>query len=78
MVHWVYAFTGCPGTGDYQLITNQEEPGDVVFRDRPGGLGIVDAFVREHVDHIMMVVRYRWVADEAPSTVTPAVQEALG
>ncbi|MEU6010149.1 hypothetical protein [Streptomyces sp. NPDC047453] len=76
MSHWVYVFSGCPATGDYQQIADDQEPGDVVFRDRPGGLGIMDGFVRESVDDMMMVARFRWVASGDPSAVAPAVLQA--
>ncbi|GAA3048547.1 hypothetical protein [Streptomyces glomeratus] len=76
MSHWVYEFLGCPDTGDYQQIMDEAEPGDVVFRERPDGLGILDGFVRESVDDVMMVARFRWVASGDPSTVAPAVTEA--
>lgn len=78
MGHWVYEFSGCPDSKDYQQITDDEEPGDVVLRERPGGLGIVDGFVRESVDDMMMVARFRWVASGAPSAVAPAVLRAAG
>ncbi|MFB7324721.1 hypothetical protein [Streptomyces sp. NPDC056190] len=73
MGHWVYAFSGCPATGDFRQIADDEEPGNVVLGERPGGLGIVDGFVRESVDDMMMVARFRWVASGDPSAVAPAV-----
>ncbi|WP_424862843.1 hypothetical protein [Streptomyces sp. MMS24-I29] len=73
MGHWVYEFSGCPDSGDYQQIADDAEPGDVVLRERRGGLGTVDAFVRENVDGMMMVARFRWVASGDPSVVAPAV-----
>ncbi|GAB2825297.1 hypothetical protein GCM10027073_63530 [Streptomyces chlorus] len=76
MGHWVYEFSGCPDSADYQQIADDEKPGDVVLRERQGGLGIVDGFVRESVDNMMMVARYRWVASGDPSTVAPAVLQA--
>ncbi|POX40382.1 hypothetical protein [Streptomyces sp. Ru72] len=78
MGHWVYEFVGCPDTGNYQQIANEEEPGEVIFRERPGGLGIVEGFVRDNVDELMMVARFRWVAGGDPSTVAPMVLEAVG
>jgi hypothetical protein len=79
MGHWVYEFVGCPDIGNYQQVADEEEPGEVVFRERPGGLGIVDGFVRESVDELMMAARFRWVAGGHPSTVAPAVlEEAQG
>lgn len=66
MVPWVYVFVGCPWTGDAQQITNEGEPDDVLVRQRPAAQGTVDTFVREGVDRIMLVARYRWVADGAP------------
>ncbi|MGW1404165.1 hypothetical protein ACWCRF_37330 [Streptomyces sp. NPDC002405] len=59
MGHWVYEFSGCPDSADYQQITDDEKPGAVVLRERQGGLGIVDGFVRESVDDMMMVARFR-------------------
>lgn len=76
MGHWVYEFLGCPDTGDHQQIANEEEPGEVVFHERPGGLGIMDGFVRESVDELMMVARFRWATSGDPSTVAPVVLEA--
>ncbi|WP_189316113.1 hypothetical protein [Streptomyces brasiliensis] len=55
----MYEFSGCPGSADYWQITDDEEPGDVMLRERPSGLGIVDGFVRESVDDLMMVARFR-------------------
>ncbi|MEV8562725.1 hypothetical protein AB0478_41095 [Streptomyces sp. NPDC051917] len=78
MGHWVYTFSGCPGIGNYQQIANEGEPGDVVGRARPGGLGVVDGFVLESVDDLMMVAHFRWVATGDSSTVMPTVLEALG
>ncbi|MEU6011684.1 hypothetical protein [Streptomyces sp. NPDC047453] len=78
MSYWVYAFSGCPDTGNHQQITNEGKPGHVVVRERPGGLDIVDGFVRESVDELMMVARFRWVASGAPSIVMPALREAAG
>lgn len=75
MGHWVYVFSGCPGSGDYQQIADDAEPGDVALRGRPGGLGIMDAFVRESVDDLMMVARFRWVASADPCVMTPAVSQ---
>ncbi|GHJ99633.1 hypothetical protein SY2F82_14310 [Streptomyces sp. Y2F8-2] len=51
---------------------------EAVFRERPGGLGIVDGFVRASVDEVMMVARFRWVAGGDPSMVAPMVLEAAG
>ncbi|MEU2715480.1 hypothetical protein [Streptomyces sp. NPDC007205] len=34
---------------------------------------LVDGFVRESVDELMTVARFRWVASGDPSTVGPAV-----
>ncbi|MEV5085674.1 hypothetical protein AB0K74_45585 [Streptomyces sp. NPDC056159] len=78
MSHWVYAFSGCPDTGNYQQIASESEPVDAVVRERPGGMGVIDAFLRESVDELMMVARFRWVASGAPSTVMPALREAAG
>jgi hypothetical protein len=76
MAHWVYEFAGCPGRGDFQEITGEAEPGEVVFRDRAGGFGVVDGFVLESVDDVMLGARYRWVAGGQPCTVAPAVLHA--
>jgi hypothetical protein len=62
MGHWVYEFSGCPDTGSFQQIADELEPGEVVVRERVGGLAIVDGFVRESIDDVMMVARFRWVA----------------
>ncbi|MFJ4806781.1 hypothetical protein [Streptomyces murinus] len=78
MGHWVYEFSGCPDSGDFRQIADDEEPGDVVLRERPGGLGIVDGFVRERVDDVMMVARFWWVASGDASVVAPAVLQASG
>ncbi|PWI04746.1 hypothetical protein DIZ27_43450 [Streptomyces sp. NWU339] len=78
MGHWVYEFTGCPDSGDYQQIADADEPGEVVLRERPRGLGIVDGFVRESVDDLLRVARFRWVTSGDPSTVAPAVLQASG
>ncbi|MEU1695592.1 hypothetical protein [Streptomyces hirsutus] len=78
MGHWVYEFTGCPDSGDYQQIVDADEPGDVVLRERPRGLGIVDGFVRESVDDLMRVARFQWVTSGDPSTVAPAVLQVSG
>ncbi|MFE7394459.1 hypothetical protein [Streptomyces sp. NPDC057582] len=78
MGHRVYEFSGCPDSADYQQIADDAEPGDVVLRERPDGLGIVDGFVRESVDDMMMVARFRWVASVDPSAVAPAVLQTSG
>jgi hypothetical protein len=76
MGHWVYEFSGCPDTGDYQQTAAEDEPGDVVVHVRPGGLAIVDGFVRDRVDDMMMVARFRWVASGDPPTVVSALLRA--
>jgi hypothetical protein len=76
MSHWVYEFSGCPASGDYQQIADDQVPGDVVLRERPDGLGVLDGFVRESVDDMMMVARFRWVASGDRSMVAPAVLQA--
>jgi hypothetical protein len=76
MGHWVYEFSGCPDIGDYQQIAVEDEPGDVVLRERPGGLGVVDGFVRESVDELMLVARFQWVAKGDPPTVASALLQA--
>ncbi|MGW2937997.1 hypothetical protein ACWDA7_40730 [Streptomyces sp. NPDC001156] len=76
MGHWVYEFSGCPDMGCYHQIADEVEPDEVVVRERVGGLGIVDGFVRESVDDVMMVAQFRWVASGDPSTVMPELQRA--
>ncbi|WP_327241277.1 hypothetical protein [Streptomyces sp. NBC_01320] len=76
MGHWVYEFSGYPDSADYQQIMDDAEPGDVVLRERPDGLGIVDGSVRENVDDMMMMARFRWVASGDPSAVAPAALQA--
>ncbi|MGW2935251.1 hypothetical protein ACWDA7_26100 [Streptomyces sp. NPDC001156] len=76
MTHWVYEFAGGPDTGDFEDSAGEEEPGEVVFRDRPGGFGVMDGFVRESVDGLMLVARYRWVASGDASAVAPVVVRA--
>jgi hypothetical protein len=76
MGHWVYEFSGCPDAEDYQQIAIEDEPGDVVLRERPGGLGVLDGFVRESVDELMMVARFRWVATGDPPAVASALLKA--
>ncbi|MFF4963178.1 hypothetical protein [Streptomyces sp. NPDC001222] len=78
MNHWVYEFSGCPDSGDYQQLANEAEPGEILFRHCSGGLGIVDGFVRESIDDLTMVARFRWVASGDPSTVGPAVLRQAG
>jgi hypothetical protein len=82
--HWVYEFSGCPDTGCYQQIADEVEPDEVMVRERVGGLGIVDGFVRESVDDVMMVAHFRrvasgdpsWVASGDPSAVMPELLRA--
>lgn len=78
MGHWVYEFSGCPDTGRFQQIADAVEPGEVMVRERAGGLSIVDGFVRESVDNVMMVAHFRWVTSGNPSTVTPELLRASG
>ncbi|MFD0134776.1 hypothetical protein ACFVIL_12510 [Streptomyces sp. NPDC127159] len=78
MSHWVYMFSGCPDIGSYQQITNEVEPGEVMVLERAARPGIVDGFVRDSVDDVMMVTHYRWVASGAPSTVMPEIRRTLG
>ncbi|MFI6359523.1 hypothetical protein ACIBJF_44690 [Streptomyces sp. NPDC050743] len=78
MGHWVYVFSGCPDSGDYQQIADDEEPDHVVLRERLGGPCIVDGFVRESIDDLMMVARFRWVASGDPSVVAATVLHASG
>ncbi|MGW2939374.1 hypothetical protein ACWDA7_48530 [Streptomyces sp. NPDC001156] len=78
MGHWVYTFSGCPDTGCYQQIANEVEPGEVMVLERVGSPGVVDGFVRESVDDVMMVTHFRWVASGDPSTVTPELLRACG
>ncbi|KUL47527.1 MULTISPECIES: hypothetical protein [Streptomyces] len=78
MGHWVYAFSGCPELDDQQHVGHEAEPGAAIVRKRPGDPGIVDGYVREGLDEVMMVARYRWVASGDPASVTPAVWRAAG
>lgn len=78
MTHWVYEFSGCPEADDFQQFATEAGPGEILFRPRSGGLGTVDGFVRESVDDLMMVARFRWVASGDPSTVGPAVLGEAG
>lgn len=78
MGHWVYAFWGCPDTGYFQQITHEVEPAEVVVRERVGGRGIVDGFVRESADDVMMVANFRWVASGDPTTVMAEILRACG
>jgi hypothetical protein len=59
MSHWVDELSGCPGAGGFRQLADEAEPGRVLFRHRSGGSGIVDGFVREGVDELMMVARFR-------------------
>ncbi|MFF2205644.1 hypothetical protein [Streptomyces sp. NPDC058145] len=76
MGHWVYELSGCPDSGDHQQIADDQEPGDVVLRKRPGNPSVVDGFVRESIDDIMMIARFRWVACGDPSAVASGVLQA--
>ncbi|MET8631559.1 hypothetical protein [Streptomyces sp. NPDC004680] len=78
MGHWVYMFSGCPDRGCCQQISNEVEPGEVMVLDRAGSTGIVDGFVRDSVDDVMLVTHYRWVASGHPSVVMPEIMRALG
>ncbi|MGW3568707.1 hypothetical protein ACWDSL_33435 [Streptomyces sp. NPDC000941] len=78
MGHWIYEFKGCPDTGCYQQIANEVEPGEVAVRQRVASPGIVDGFVRESLDDVMMVAHFRWVATGDPSTVMPELLQACG
>ncbi|MEU9398047.1 hypothetical protein AB0D86_49795 [Streptomyces sp. NPDC048324] len=76
MGHWVYEFSGCPDAVDHQQIAVEDEPGDVVLREHPGSQSAVDGFVRESVDELMMVARFRWVASGDPPAVASAMLQA--
>ncbi|MGW2936867.1 hypothetical protein ACWDA7_34570 [Streptomyces sp. NPDC001156] len=78
MGYWLYAFSGCPDAGNYQEIAIEGEPGEVVVRARPGGLAVMDGYVLESLDDLMMVAHFKWVASGDPSTVMPALCEASG
>ncbi|MFJ9760954.1 hypothetical protein [Streptomyces sp. NPDC101149] len=78
MGHWVYMFSGCPDTESHQQVTNEVEPGEVMVLERASSPGIVDGFVRDSVDDVMMVTHYRWVASGQPSTVMPEIMQTLG
>lgn len=80
MALWVYEFSGCPDLPDTQHISKNEErePGHIVLREREGGVGIVDGYLREELDQTTLTVRFAWVASGSPETVTPAVIDAAG
>ncbi|MGW0994305.1 hypothetical protein [Streptomyces sp. NPDC002520] len=77
MGHWVYEFSGCPDRGRYQQFA-QVEPREFVVCERVGGPVMVDGFVRESVDDLMMVARFRWVASGDTSAVMPELLRATG
>ncbi|WP_406430179.1 hypothetical protein OHB00_00675 [Streptomyces sp. NBC_00631] len=76
MGHWVYEFSGCPDTGDYRQIAQDDEPGEVVLRERADVPSSVDGYVRDSIDDLILVARYRWVAGGHPSTVALQVLKA--
>ncbi|MBW8697959.1 hypothetical protein MBT84_00100 [Streptomyces sp. MBT84] len=78
MRYWVYEFFGCPHSGDHPQITYEGAPGEVALRERPGSLTLMDCFVRESVDDVAMVARFRWVAGGTPSSIAPAMLSAAG
>ncbi|MFF7987336.1 hypothetical protein ACFZDK_51105 [Streptomyces sp. NPDC007901] len=51
----------------HQRIVGETEPGKVVVFERADRPVIVDGFVRESVDDLMMVARFRRVAGGDPS-----------
>jgi hypothetical protein len=57
-------------------IAGEAEPGKVVVFARAERPVIVDGFVRESVDDLMLVARFRWVAGGDPSTVMPELLRA--
>ncbi|MEV5846478.1 hypothetical protein AB0M32_31370 [Streptomyces sp. NPDC051985] len=76
MSHWIYELSGFPEVGDHQRIAGEAEPGKVVVFERADGQVIVDGFVRESIDDLMMVARFRWVASGDFSTVMPELLRA--
>ncbi|MFJ9710728.1 hypothetical protein [Streptomyces sp. NPDC101234] len=76
MSHWIYELLGCPEAGSHQQFAGETEPGRVLVFERVERPVIVDGFVRESVDDLMMVARFRWVASGDPSTVMPELLRA--
>ncbi|WP_413812514.1 hypothetical protein [Streptomyces sp. OE57] len=74
----MYRSSGCPELEDQQHLGQETVPGHAILRERPGGLGVVDGYVREDLDEVMMVARFRWVASGDPASVTTAVMLAAG
>ncbi|WP_158835090.1 hypothetical protein [Streptomyces sp. NRRL S-350] len=74
----LFRFTGCPAA-----ITSfgppqggdEEEPGNIVMRERPDEPGVLDGFARE--GRPGRVVTYRWVASGTAEGVLPQVLGAL-
>jgi hypothetical protein len=75
MSHWIYELSGSPEAGSHRRIAGEAEPGKVVVFERAGAV-IVDGFVRESVDELMLVARFRWVASGDPATVLPELLRA--
>ncbi|MGW4911871.1 hypothetical protein [Streptomyces sp. NPDC004270] len=78
MGHWVYEFLGRPGMRPYRQVADEVEPAEVVVCEGLGGQAVVDGFVRESVDVLMMVARFQWVVSGDLSTVTPELLRASG
>ncbi|MET9089725.1 hypothetical protein ABZX77_49090 [Streptomyces sp. NPDC004237] len=76
MSHWIYELSGSPEAEGHQRMAGEPEPGKVVVFERAEKPGIVDGFVRESVDDLMMVARFRWVAGGDPSVVMPELLRA--
>ena len=76
MSHWIYELSGSPEAGSHQRIAGEAEPCKVVVFARVDRPVIVDGFVRESVDDLMMVARFRWVASGDPSIVMPELLRA--
>ncbi|MFK0160564.1 hypothetical protein ACIQVL_30570 [Streptomyces sp. NPDC090499] len=76
MSHWIYELSGCPEAGCRHRIAGEAEPGKVVVFERVDRPVIVDGFVRESLDDLMMVARFRWVASGDLSTVMPELLRA--
>lgn len=78
MGHWVLVYCGCPDGGDFQEVSRCEEPALVWVRERRGSPGVAEGFVRESLDDLMLVARYRWVTSGEPAAVVAQVLQECG